>query len=231
MRLYVGTSGYSYPGWKGHFYPTDLPDAEMLRYYAERLPCVEVNNTFYRMPKQDVVDKWAADVPDGFRFVVKASRRITHFAKLADCQDALGFLWRSLERLGDKLGAVLFQMPPYFRKDVTRLSGFLATLPAGMRPVFEFRHKSWFDDEAYECLRAGGAALCVSDRAGELDIVSTADFGYFRLREPEYGDDELERLAATIRAREWSEVFAFFKHEEAGAGAKLAVRFRDVFTG
>src|SRR5262245_6730548 len=151
MRVLVGTSGYSYKPWKGSFYPADLPDAEMLRFYATRFPTVEVNNTFYRMPTRSVVERWAEETPEPFRSVLKAPQRITHHGRLR-VTDALAYFFETASALGGKLGPVLFQLPPNFKKDIERLRGFLAALPEGRRTAFEFRHDSWFDEEVFAAL-------------------------------------------------------------------------------
>jgi uncharacterized protein YecE (DUF72 family) len=163
MRILVGTSGYAYKPWKGPFYPEDLKDAAMLSYYAERLPTVEINNTFYRMPKRDVVERWAADTPESFRFVLKASQRITHRKRLRDVDEELEYFCRTASALGERLGPLLFQLPPYVKADRERLKDFLGKLPAGHRAAFEFRHESWFDDAVFEALREAGAAHCLAD--------------------------------------------------------------------
>ncbi|MDD9938445.1 MAG: DUF72 domain-containing protein [Myxococcales bacterium] len=217
MTLYCGTSGYQYKFWRGGLYSEGCKEADMLAEYGRKLPTVEINNTFYRMPKRDVVESWAAQVPQGFRFVIKASRRITHQKRLKDCAEPLGFLFRSLDALGAQLGAVLFQLPPYMRKDRERLASFLGELPSGVRASLEFRHKSWFEDEIFALLREHDAALCISDQGeGEeaTPPVSTASWGYLRLRRDAYDEEELSEQAHQIAAQAWSDAFAFFKHEE-----------------
>ncbi len=230
MKLYVGTSGYAYREWKGPFYPADLPDREMLRWYAGVFRTVEINNTFYRMPKTAVVESWAAEVSGDFRFVLKASQRITHYQRLKDAGDTLGYLLKAAAALGEHQGPLLFQLPPNMKKDVPRLRDFLALLPAGRRAAFEFRHASWFDDEVFGALRAHQAALCIAQEEGELEapFVSTADWGYLRLRRAEYAHADLEALAARVHAQEWSDAFVFFKHEDSAMGPKLARRFLEL---
>jgi len=232
MEIYAGTSGYSYKEWKGPFYPEDLPAAGMLRFYAERLGAVEINNTFYRMPKRSVLESWAAQVPGSFRFAIKASRRITHFKRLKDAGEELGFLLGNLDALGERLGVVLFQLPPNLKKDRPRLEAFLELLPKATPAAFEFRHPSWTeDDETAQLLAGRGLALCRADSdetplPGDLDA---GRFGYLRLRRAGYADAELadfaDRLRARIRAQDWERAFVFFKHEDEGAGPKLAQRF------
>ncbi len=231
MELRVGTSGFSYKEWRGRFYPERLPAADMLRCYAERLPTVEVNNTFYRLPRASVLQGWAAQVPEHFRFALKASRRITHFRRLRDAGDETAYLLRTVAPLGARLGAILFQLPPNLPKDLPRLEAFLALLPEGTRAAFEFRHASWLDDEVFERLRARGTALCVADRGDdgepETPVVATAPFGYLRLRREGYSEADLAEWAARIAAQPWQEAFAYFTHELEGPAlaASLTERF------
>lgn len=235
MRILTGTSGWQYKEWQGSFYPEDLPQDRMLAYYAERFPSVEVNNTFYRLPKEDVLRRWAATVPDGFRFVLKASRRITHNARLREgALDPLDYLLRTASALGDRLGPILFQLPPNLKKDTDRLASFLEHLPRGTRAAFEFRHPSWWEDggpdELAELLRAHDAALCVaSTEDGDTPLIATAGYGYLRLRRERYEDGELEAWAERVDAQPWSEAYVFFKHEEEGTGPALAARFAALF--
>ena len=229
MRVRVGTSGYSYKAWKGTFYPTDLPDAAMLSHYAGRLPTVEINNTFYRMPSRSVLERWAAEVPADFCFVLKASQRITHQRRLtAAAAPDVAYFVETASTLGPRLGPLLFQLPPFLKKDAVRLREFLALLPPGSRAAFEFRHASWFDDEVYGVLRDGGGTLCSADTDESGDegapVVPTASWGYLRLRRAEYGDADLAAWADRIRAQPWDEAFVFFKHEDAGVGPALAAR-------
>ena len=227
MRVRVGTSGFSYKGWKGNFYPERFAEKDMLRFYAERFSTVEVNNTFYRMPSESTLKRWSEEVPARFAFVLKASRRITHLGRLLDVRDSVTYFVNTASVLGEKLGPLLFQLPPNFKKDSGRLRDFLALLPPGFRAAMEFRHASWFDDEVHDLLRARGAALCFADGDEELEVpfVATADWGYLRLRRPEYGEPELRAWAERIGARSWKDAFVFFKHEEEGRGPKLAARF------
>lgn len=227
MSLYVGTSGYAYKPWKGPFYPPDLPDAGMLRYYGERFGAVEINNSFYRMPKPAVLEGWAAEVPPEFRFVLKASQRITHFQRLKEVGDSVAYLLKVAGALGDRLGALLFQLPPHLKKDVARLRDFLALLPPATRAALEFRHASWFDEEVFGLMRDHQAALCIAEAEDELEVpfVSTADWGYLRLRLPDYGDAELAAWADRVRGQGWNDAFVFFKHEDEAKGPMLATRF------
>jgi uncharacterized protein YecE (DUF72 family) len=230
MRLLVGTSGYSYKEWKGSFYPDDLPAAGMLRFYAQRFRTVEINNTFYRMPAATMLERWSAEVPDGFAFVLKVPRRITHDNRLKDSEDSLSYLFRTASVLAKKLGPLLFQLPPLFKKDLPRLRDFLALLPKEQRAAFEFRHDSWFDEEVYDALRAHQAALCIADTDDEekMPLVATAPWGYLRLRGQNYADKDLAKWAKQIQDQPWDEAFIFFKHEDEGKGPKLAARFLEL---
>ena len=231
MRIRTGTSGYSYKEWKGSFYPEKLAATKMLGYYAERLPTVEINNTFYRMPKKETVEAWASQVPDNFRFVLKATQRITHKKRLKDAGDELEYVTRTARELGEKRGPMLFQLPPYLKKDLDRLRAFLDILPDDWRAAFEFRHESWRDDDVHTALRDKGQCLVISDtdKADAPAVVATAPFGYFRLRREAYDEERLAAWAEQIKAQAWDEVFVFFKHEDEGAGPKLATAFATRF--
>ena len=176
MKLYSGTSGYSYPEWKGRFYPEKIKPAEMLSHYSGRLPAVEINNTFYRMPKRSVLESWAAQVPEDFRFVLKVSRRITHFKRLKDTGEEMEFLLGNVAALGARLGALLFQLHPNLRKDRPRLETFLDLLPEGMPAAFEFRHESWLDDEIFDLLGSRNCAVVTveTDDGKRGRLISTA---------------------------------------------------------
>lgn len=230
MNLYVGTSGYSYKEWKGTFYPDDLPDKQMLTYYGERFRSVEINNTFYRMPKASVLEAWAEVVPADFKFVLKASQEITHKKRLKDANDSVTYLLDVAGVLEGRLGPFLFQLPPYMKKDALRLGEFLKLLPPGYRAAFEFRHQSWFDEEIFGLLRDHRAVLCIAEAENDLEIpfVSTADWGYLRLRRPDYGDAELKAWAERVRAQNWRDAFIFFKHEDEGKGPQMARRFLEL---
>jgi uncharacterized protein YecE (DUF72 family) len=200
----------------------------MLAYYVERFTTVEINATFYRMPNAKTVAGWAAAAPAGFTYVLKAPQRITHFGRLRGVDEPLRYFCDAARSLGDRLGPLLFQLPPNFKKATDRLCEVLALVPAEFRVAFEFRHESWFDDEVYALLRARNAALCVADTEdGTTPAVATADFGYLRLRAVEYTDDELRRWIATIDTvgAGWSDAYVFFKHEDSGSGPALARRF------
>jgi uncharacterized protein YecE (DUF72 family) len=231
LNVLVGTSGYSYKEWKGRFYPQDLKAADMLRFYAERFPTVEINNTFYRMPAPELLARWEAEVPRGFRFVLKAPRRITHEKRLGDVADTVARLVDVASGLAEKRGPFLFQLPPYFKKDAARLREFLALLPSGVRAAFEFRDPSWDDAEVEGALRAAGAALCLADTdesEATPRLVPTADWGYLRLRRADYDDGALRAWAGRIRSLPWTEAYVFFKHEDEARGPELARRLREI---
>ncbi len=225
MTTWVGTSGYNYPEWRGSFYPQKMPTAKMLPFYAEHFTTVEINYTFYHAPTPKILAAWSAQVPPGFKFTLKAPRRITHDARLRDCADALRHFVETAASLGPRLGLLLFQLPPYLRKDLAVLDAFLSMLPADVQAAFEFRHASWLDEAVYARLRPRNLALCVAD--GEklsIPLEITAAYGYFRLRDEGYTREDIERWARTIREKtsHLSEVFVYFKHEEAGKGPQFA---------
>jgi uncharacterized protein YecE (DUF72 family) len=231
MRVFPGTSGFSYKEWKGSFYPEDLPDSEMLRFYSSRLPSVEINNTFYRMPRASLLESWAEQVPDGFSFALKAAQQITHRKRLKDAGDAVSYFLQVATTLGDRLGPILFQLPPNLKKDLARLAEFLAQLPRSFRAAFEFRHESWFDEEVFSALADAGAALCwAEDEELATPNQSTAGWGYLRLRRQDYGEAEVAAWADRIRAQTWSDAYVFFKHEDAGTGPRLAGRLREILS-
>jgi uncharacterized protein YecE (DUF72 family) len=230
MKLHVGTSGYSYKEWKGNFYPEDLPAKEMLSYYSRRLPAVEINNTFYRLPQPSMIENWKQQVPESFRFSIKATQRITHIKRLKNCADETKYLLETAALLEERLGVVLFQLPPNSKKDAERLRDFLALLPNAKRAAFEFRHESWFDEEIFESLRGKNSALVVSDTDENplTEIISTADWGYLRLRKTNYEEQDLVDWMARVKDQKWKDAFVFFKHEDEGTGPKLAAQFLDL---
>jgi len=230
MVLYVGTSGYSYPQWKGLFYPEELPAKRMLSFYGGQFRSVEINNTFHRMPTAALLETWAAEVPADFKFVLKAPQRITHLQRLRDVDDTLSYLFEVAGTLKERLGALLFQLPPGLKKDVPLLRDFLSLLPPKRRAAFQFRHRSWLDDEVFGLLQKNGAALCIADAEDDIEVpfVSTADWGYLRLRRPDYGEAQLKRWAALVQEQSWGDAFVFFKHEESALGPLLAKRFLDL---
>jgi uncharacterized protein YecE (DUF72 family) len=225
MTVWVGTSGYNYPEWKGSFYPESMSAAKMLPYYAERFPTVEINYTFYRMPTEKIVDGWNQATPDRYALTLKAPRRITHDARLKNCADRVRQFLEAAATLGPKLGALLFQLPPNLKKDVALLDAFLDTFPPHVRAAFEFRHESWFDDAVYESLRRKGMSLCIADSEKlSTPLVSTGTFGYYRLRDEGYTPEHIARWAEAVRhdAAAGREVFVYFKHEEEGKGPEFA---------
>jgi uncharacterized protein YecE (DUF72 family) len=225
MPLWVGTSGYNYPEWKGSFYPEKLPTAQMLPYYSERFSTVEINYSFYRMPNEKILAGWSRETPATFKLTLKAPKRITHDARLRNCAEPLSHFLRVANTLGPKLGALLFQLPPYFRKDLGVLDAFLAELPAGVCAAFEFRHASWLDEEVYARLQAQNLALCIADsEKASTPVRMTADYAYFRLRDEGYKSHDIAKWAQTIRTQtaHCRDVYVYFKHEEAGTGPEFA---------
>jgi len=228
MKLYCGTSGFSFKEWKGPFYPEKLPANEMLAFYAARLPTVEINNTFYRMPRRAMLEGWVGQVPETFRFAIKAPRRITHVKQLAGCQEEAGYLFGTIGALGERLGVVLFQLPPHARADASKLDAFLELVPDGVPAAFEFRHASWRSDVVYETLARHGAAwVAADDEGGEPgELPKTAAHTYLRLRAESYDDRSLNSWKA--RCADFERAFVFFKHEEGGAGPAYARRMLDL---
>ena len=223
--IWIGTSGYNYPEWKGSFYPADLPAAKMLPYYAARFPTVEINYTFYRMPTEKLAAGWAAQTPSPYKLTLKAPRRITHDNRLKNCRPLIDSLCHVAASLGDKLGALLFQLPPNFKKDARLFDAFLDDLPPRVCAAFEFRHPSWLEDDIFERLAARNLALCVADSEKlSTPVRVTADYAYFRLRDEGYTAADIERWAATIASATGAsrDVFVYFKHEEEGKGPEFA---------
>jgi uncharacterized protein YecE (DUF72 family) len=215
-KLLAGASGYSFKEWKGDFYPADMKPDGMLAFYSARLPTVEINNTFYRMPRTEMLENWTRTVPDSFRFAIKASRRITHISRLKDsAKDSVDYLYKNLQALGDKLGPVLFQLPPNLKKDLPRLTAFLEMLPANHNAAFEFRNDTWFSDDVYDLLKGKQASLCLSEREDNAPppLVETATWGYVRLRLETYSDEDLAAWAKRLNATGWQQVFVYFMHE------------------
>jgi uncharacterized protein YecE (DUF72 family) len=225
--IYVGTSGYSYKEWKGSFYPEKIPAEEMLSYYAEHLQAVELNNTFYRLPRPGMVEAWKAQVPDNFRFTVKAPQTITHFRRLKDAAAVTQSMLKTVSALEHRLGAVFFRFPEDMTKDLERLETFLKDLSPDIRATFEFRHPSWFDDDVLALLRSHNRALCISDRDEmPMDhIDKTADWGYLRLRRVNYLESDLLKWIKRVRAQHWKDTYVFFKHDDEATGPKLAAQF------
>jgi uncharacterized protein YecE (DUF72 family) len=222
--ILVGTSGYNYPEWKGSFYPSDLPAAKMLPYYAGKFQTVEINYTFYRMPTPKLIAGWRAQVPPEFRFTLKAPKRITHDKRLraAEVAESVSGFMTAAAELGPQLAALLFQLPPNLKKDLGLLNEFLALLPPKTTAAFEFRNASWLEDDVFEALRARNLALCIADsETRDTPIVTTADYAYLRLRDEGYGDAEIAQWTATAKqlGERASDVFVYFKHEDEGKGA------------
>lgn len=230
VRLRAGTSGYSYAEWKGNFYPEKLAAKEMLRFYAGRFGTVEINATFFRMPTEPLLRGWADQVPEDFAFAIKSPKRITHERRLKECAELVSHLVRVTATLGPKLGPLLFQLPPNFKKDVPRLRSFFDAMPERRRVAVEFRHASWFDDETFAALRDVGAALCVADTGEEpvVPLVATTDWGYLRLRRETFDDDQLRDWVRRIREQPWTDAYVFLKHEEEGKGPKFAARLLEL---
>ena len=233
MRMLTGTSGFSYKEWVGPFYPEKTPASAMLRYYAERFPTVEINNTFYRMPDTALLERWAQDVPAGFAFTLKAPQRITHIKRLKDTASDVAEFTRRAATLGDRLGMLLFQLPPSLRKDLPRLRDFLAALPPERRVAVEFRHASWHDDEVYETLRARGAALCVMEDDDEeaSPFVVTSEDAYLRLRRTQYTEDDLRAWADRIAAQPLERAWVYFKHEDEASAPRFARQLAELWRG
>jgi uncharacterized protein YecE (DUF72 family) len=233
LRLHLGTSGFAYKEWRGSFYPEDLPGDAMLRFYATRLSSVEINNTFYRMPTAALLERWGQEVPEGFDFVLKAPRRITHVKRLREAGDDVRHLQQVASTLGGKLGLLFYQTPPTLRKDLGLLRELLAASGQAQRSAFEFRHPSWEGEDTVALLHQHGAALCLAetDEADNVPIPAGGSWGYLRLRRQEYADAQLDGWVARVRAQPWTDVWVFFKHEDAGRGPALAARFLQFWQG
>ena len=223
--IFVGTSGYNYPEWKGSFYPQTLAAAKMLPYYAERFRTVEINYTFYRMPTPALVAGWAAQVSSDFKFTLKAPRRITHDRRLKGVADSLQSFCAAAAALGPQLGALLFQLPPSLRKDTSLFDGFLETLPSPICAAFEFRHDSWLDQEIFTRLRSRNLALCIADSEQRTTpVMATANYAYLRLRDEGYTEVHIAEWASRVSelATRCQDVYVYFKHEDQGKGPEFA---------
>lgn len=225
--IYVGTSGYSYKEWKGSFYPENISPKEMLSYYSSRFNSVELNNTFYRVPQPSMIETWKAQVPENFRFSIKASQGITHFRRLKDAAHPTRLMLETVSALEDRLGAVIFRLPSDMKKDLERLESCLKQLPRDTPTAFDFRNQTWFDDDVFELLRGENRALVVSDTEDLPTIYreKTADWGYLRLRRVRYPDSDLKKWIKWMRAQKWKDTYVFFRHEDEGTGPKLAAQF------
>ena len=225
MNYWIGTSGFQYAEWKGTFYPEDLAASKMLAFYVERFTTTEVNYSFRRIPSPKTIQNWWEGTPERFKFSLKAPQKVTHFSKLRNCGDTMRYFCQVISDLEAKLGPVLFQLPPNFKKDAVLLAEFLNDVPAGLRAAFEFRHHSWFDEEVFALLNGKNIALCLAESADlSAPVVATADYGYLRLRRDDYAEADMARWAETIEAKKdvWQDVFVYLKHEESGMGPKLA---------
>ena len=228
MKVLAGTSGYAFKEWKGPFYPEKMKDAEMLGFYSGKFPTVEINNTFYRLPKEQVLLDWAAQVPDHFTFAIKASQRITHHARLKpESSDTVDYLIKITAALGNRLGPILFQLPPNLKIDLDRLRIFLARLPADRRYTVEFRHESWFEDDVFAALKERNVALCISEQPDfKTPVVATADWGYLRLHRFDYDVSMLAEWAKVVKSQPWSDAYVIFKHDEGvGSGPPAVASF------
>jgi len=224
-KIWIGTSGYNYKEWRGSFYPVELPESEMLKFYGGRFASVEINYTFYRMPNVRTLQGWAKETPADFMFSLKAPRRITHDLRLRDAGDAVTYFCDTAKALKGRLGAMLFQLPPFLKKDLPRLEDFLHQLPPGFRSAFEFRNPSWLSDDVFECMRRFDVALCIAEHEERVTpFEQTAHFGYFRLRKPLYTDDDFRAWADRIAAAaaNWTDIYVYFKHEDEGRGPLFA---------
>jgi len=233
MNNWVGTSGFQYAEWKGNFYPEDMPAAKMLPYYAERLNTTEINYTFHRIPAPKTIENWNRLTPAKFRFALKAPQKITHWSKLRDCTDTMRYFHDVASGLGEKLGPVLFQLPPNFKKDTLLLADFINGFPTGMRAAFEFRHESWFGDDVWAIFKSRNVALCIAETEDfATPKIVTADYGYLRLRRADYTKIDIGRWAEFVREQNetWKDAFAYFKHEEAGAGPKFAKQMMEILS-
>jgi uncharacterized protein YecE (DUF72 family) len=230
MQLLVGTSGFSYKEWLGRFYPEKLPASEMLRYYAQHFGTVEINNTFYRMPAESMLEGWSQQAPENFTFTLKAPRRITHDKRLREIDSDVAEFARRAGVLGTKLGVLLFQLPPNLKKDLVRLQNLLSLVPKERRTALEFRNDSWQDPEVYDMLRANGAMLCVTDTdEGDTPFVSTSDCGYVRLRRTHYDDAELGAWAERIAAQPLVRTYVYFMHEDEALGTQFGRRMLELW--
>jgi uncharacterized protein YecE (DUF72 family) len=228
-RLLAGTSGYAFKEWKGSFYPEDIKPDGMLGFYATRFPTVEINNTFYRMPRENVIADWASQVPDTFTFAVKASQRITHHARLKpESKDLVDYLLKNTAGLGDKLGPVLFQLPPNMKKDLDRLRTFLDLLPDDRRFTIEFRNSSWFEEDVVDALKARNVALTITEQDDfATPPIASATWGYLRLHRFDYNEAMLAAWAARVKEQPWEEAYVYFKHDEGeGSGPPAVDAFR-----
>lgn len=225
MKSLAGTSGFAFPEWKPRFYPPDLPNDRLLSHYSARLPTVEINVSFYRMPTAATLEAWKSQVPTSFRFAIKAHRRITHTKRLRDVDGEVRWLHERLTILTDALGPVLFQCPPSLRRDDALLEAFLAGLPRFPLVALEFRHASWYQDEVYDLLRQYRAALCIAEDDKSCDpLVHTAPFGYYRLHRMRYDEERLRFWADHVRSAPVAPAFCYFTHDTGPEATDYALR-------
>jgi uncharacterized protein YecE (DUF72 family) len=229
VDVLIGTSGWQYDSWRGRFYPPDVPKRAWLPFFAEHFPTVEVNNSFYMLPKPSSFERWRDETPDGFVITVKANRYITHIRRLRECRDAVQTFWERARLLGPKLGPVLFQLPPRFAADPELLRGFLGVLPDGIRPALEFRDRSWERDDVYELLDGAGAAFVLADRPGaRVPGVVTGGWSYVRFHQgrpgiADYPREKLRRWARRIAGMPARETFVYFNNDPGGAAVRDAM--------
>jgi uncharacterized protein YecE (DUF72 family) len=230
MNIYVGTSGFAHKEWKGKFYPEKISAKEMLRFYAGRLNTVEINNTFYHMPKESVLTSWAEQVGGDFVFALKAPQVITHIRQLRNVFEETEYLFKTLSVLGRKLGPVLFQFPKSFRANIPTLGDFLPLIPGDMACAFDFRSPTWLEAGGPDILRKKGCSWCIEDTDEKpvQEIISTATWGYLRLRRSDYTDAGLTQWAERIFSQQWDRAFVYFKHEDEARGAEMALRFQEL---
>jgi uncharacterized protein YecE (DUF72 family) len=230
MKIYVGTSGFAHKEWKGKFYPEKISPKDMLRFYAERLNTVEINNTFYHMPKESVLTSWAGKVPDDFVFALKAPQVITHMKQLRNVFEQTEYLFRSLSVLDRKLGPILFQFPKSFHADRPALEDFLPLIPGTASCAFDFRSSTWLEGGILDLLRERGCSWCIEDTDENPveKMISTAPWGYLRLRRSDYTDADLSQWAERVLSQKWESAFVFFKHEDEAKGPEIAMRFHEL---
>jgi uncharacterized protein YecE (DUF72 family) len=230
MKFLIGTSGYSYPKWRGVFYPPKMKPEDMLPFYSSKFPTVELNNTFYRAPDSKLVASWAAATPKTFRFAVKSPQTITHRKRLKDCEAECASLFETLSELKPRLGPILFGLPPNLKKDLPRLEAFAKLVKKHAPAAFEFRNDSWLDDETCDVLKHAGHVLCQADTDEQplSKLTTSGDWGYIRLRRDHYSDAELAAWLKQIQKQPWDKAYVYFKHDDAGQGAVMALKFQQL---
>jgi uncharacterized protein YecE (DUF72 family) len=223
MKLFIGASGYSYPKWKGKFYPEKFPENKMFEYYSQNFSSVEINATYYRLPDKKVFESWEQQAPENFKYALKAPQQITHFKRLKDAETELESFINNSKILNKKRGPLLFQLPPNFKKDIDLLKKFIKNIHESFI-TFEFRHSSWNDADVFKVLSEKNFSLCIADTDENLieEIISTADWGYLRLRKKEYSPKDLAAWKEKFISQNWKEVYIYFKHEDEANGPKFA---------